>query len=181
MGYFLQDNIVKAEAMALDLRARYPKDDNVLETLTQIYLGTGRLTNALASIEEQLALDPQNARALLNQAAVCIQLKDYARAIPPLDTLLKTQPENSAALMNRAIAHLQGGQLEAAGQDYEALRKLMPEYHAVYYGLGEVAFRRQDNAAAIKHYETYLKYGDSASEEYQGVAKRVRELKSGGR
>lgn len=180
MGYFAQGKTERAEQIALDLRRQHPRDDNVLETLTQIYLGTGRLTNALGTIEEQLAVDPANARALLNKAAVCIQLKDFAGAIPPLNTLITAQPENSAALLNRAIAHLQGGQLEAAAADYETLRKLLPEYHAVYFGLGEIAFRRKDPGAALQHFETYLRYGDSASEEYQSVVQRVRQLKGGG-
>ncbi len=179
MVRFSLGDVAGAESQALALHQRYPKDDNVLETLTQIYLHTSRFTNALASIEEQLQLDPNNARALLNKAAICIQMKDYARAIPPLDTLLAQQPENSAALMNRAIANLQSGKLQEAGRDYEALRKLMPEYYAVYYGLGEVAYRLKDKATALREFEIYLKYGDKTSEEYKEVQNRVRELKGG--
>lgn len=180
MADFTLGRVAEAEARALELRARHPREDNVLEALTQIYLGTGRMTNALSTIDEQLALDPGNARALLNKAAVCIHMKDFKGAIVPLNTLLKAQPENSPALLNRAIAHLQAGQLDAAEQDYEALRRLLPQYHAVYYGLGEVAFRRQDKANALKHYEQYLRYGDQASDEYKAVAERVRQLKAGG-
>lgn len=172
-------DVATAESQALDLHKRYPKDDNVLETLTQIYLHTNRFTNALATVDEQLQLDPNNARALLNKAAICIQLKDYERAIPPLNTLLAQQPENSAALMNRAIANLQSGKLQDAGRDYEALRNLMPQYYAVYYGLGEVAYRQKDKATALREYEMYLKYGDKTSDEYKQVEKRVRELKGG--
>jgi tetratricopeptide (TPR) repeat protein len=171
--------VAAAEAQALELQQQYPQQDIVLEVLTQLYLSTGRYTNALASIDEQLRLDAKNARALLNQAAILIHLKEYTQALAPLDALLKQQPDNQAALMNRAIAYLQGGQLDQAQQDYEALQKLVPEYHAVYYGLGEIAMRKQDAAAALRHYEAYLKYGDRASEEYQAVAAKVQKLKGG--
>ncbi len=179
MVRFGAGDVAGAEAQALNLHQRYPKEDSVLETLTQIYLHTSRFTNALATIENQLQLDANNSRALLNKAAICIQLKDYARAIPPLDTLLARQPDNSAALMNRAIANLQSGKLEAAARDYEALRRLMPEYYAVYYGLGEVAYRLKDKATALREFEVYLKYADKNSEEYKEVQSRVRDLKGG--
>ena len=171
--------VAVAEAQALELKQRHPQEDIVLEMLTQLYLSTGRYTNALASIEEQLRLDARNPRALLNQAAILIHLKEYQKALAPLDTLLQLQPDNQAALMNRAIAHLQAGELDPAERDYEALRKLAPEYHAVYFGLGEIASRRKDSAAALRHYEDYLKYGDRASEEYRAVADKVKLLKGG--
>ncbi len=168
-----------AEAQALKLAETHPKEDLVLETLTQIYLGTGRMTEALGTIEKQLQLEPNNVRALLNKAAIHIHLKDYTGAIAPLNTLLGQQPENTPALMNRAIANLQSGQLDAAARDYESLRKLMPEYHAVYFGLGEIAFRKKDNAAALESYEDYLKFGKKGSDEYKSIEARVQQLRSG--
>jgi tetratricopeptide (TPR) repeat protein len=174
-----QGDAAAAEAIALKLREEHPQEDLVLETLTQVYMGSSRLPEALASIEQQLQVDPHNSRALLNQAAIHIHLKHFTNAIPPLNTLLGQQPDNQAALMNRAIAYLQSDQLEAASRDYQALLTLMPRYHAVYYGLGEIAYRRHDTAAALRHYEDYLKYGDQGSEEYKAVAARVAELKRG--
>jgi tetratricopeptide (TPR) repeat protein len=179
MARFGLGDVEGAEKQALALLVKHPKNDNVLETLAQIYLHTGRFTNALATIDRQLQLDPANLRALLNKAAICIQIKDYTGAIPPLDVLLAKQPDNAPARMNRAIANLQSGKLDAAGQDYEILLKLMPEYFAVYYGLGEVALRKNDRAGALRHFENYLKYGDQGSEEYKSVADKVRQLKGG--
>lgn len=180
MCRFVSGDVAGAEAQALALRARHPKSDSVLEALTQIYLGTDRITNALESIEAQIALDPANARALLNKAALCIQIKQFERALPPLDALLKLNPENTAALLNRAIAYLQAGRLDEAARDYETLLKLVPQSFAVHFGLGEIASRKQDKAAALRHFEQYLRYGDPQSTEYKNVAERVRQLKSGG-
>jgi len=179
MTRFSLGDLPGAEALALELEARHPKEDLVLETLTQIHLGAGRLNDALASIERQLQLDPNNLRALLNKAAIAMHLKNYVGAIVPLNTLLGQQPDNQAALMNRAIAYLQSDQLDAAARDYETLRKLLPRYHAVYFGLGEIAFRRQETAAALRYYQEYLKYGKQSTEEYKTVATRVEQLQRG--
>jgi len=79
---------------------------------------------------------------------------------------------------NRAIAHLQSGQLDAAQRDYEALQKLAPNVYQVFYGLGEIAFRRKDVPAAIKQYEAYLKYAPPDTDEAKQIAERFKQLKA---
>lgn len=180
MGRFAGGDVEGAEARLHALRAEYPRQPNILEALNQIYQATGRLTNAMEMLQAQLALDPDNPRTLLNQAALWIQLQQYDRALPPLHTLLQKNPRDTAALLNRAIAYLQSGRLDEAQRDYEALRVLLPRSYAVYYGLGEIAWRKQDHAAALRHFQTYLRYGIPDSAEYKTVAERVRQLKAGG-
>ena len=96
------------------------------------------------------------------------------------------EPGNLAALRNRAIANLQNNRLPAALKDYETLRKHMPRTHAVYYGLGEIAYRRKETQAAVKNYELYLKYAPAEGspeqkEEKQLVTNRLKELKAAAR
>ncbi len=169
-----------ALSLALQMKQKFPRDDNVLETLTQVYFARKEPTNALASIDQQIEINPSNERALLNKAAVSIHLKAYAAAIPPLDRLLTLRPDNSAALMNRAIACLQLGRLDDAERDYEALRKQLPKYHAVYYGLAEIALRRNQKPVAMARYADYLKYGDPASQEFKEVEQKLKDLKGSG-
>jgi tetratricopeptide (TPR) repeat protein len=90
---------------------------------------------------------------------------------------LTLQPENTAALLDRAIAQLQSGKLEKAQRDYELLRKQFPKYFAVYYGLGEIAYRQGKRAEALEHYEAYLKHGKAGTAEYKAIEQRVQELR----
>jgi tetratricopeptide (TPR) repeat protein len=166
--------------MALELQRLFPREESVLETLVQMYMRSGRLTNALLTIDQQLQLNPSNQFALLNKAYLSIQAKAFDQAIPPLDKLLQMQPDLSAALMNRAIAYLQMGNLDHAQRDYEAVHKQWPTNYAVYYGLAEIASRRKDNAEAFANYQQYLKYGLTNSAEYKQVADRVKQLKAAG-
>jgi len=160
---------------------QYPQDETVPETISQVYLLMGEFTNALAAIDQQLKLNPKNIRALLNQGALCIKLKEYARAIPPLNRVLELEPGHRAALMNRSIANLQGGKLDAAEHDYQALREQLPKFHAAYYGLGEIAFRRKQNREAIAFYERFLEYAPPDTAEIKQVKERLATLKSGSR
>ncbi len=169
-----------AEKQALALRDQFPTNAVALETVTQVYLNTGRLQEAEHSAEQELALNPENQRALLNLGALRIALKDYAGAIAPMDKLLTLAPRMPAALLNRAIACLQTGHLDAAERDYNDLTLLLPDNPAVYFGLGDIAFQRKDASAALRNYRQYLQLAPSNSSEFKGVLQRVKELESGG-
>jgi tetratricopeptide (TPR) repeat protein len=213
MAHYNKGEQEAAEKLLVEARRQFPLDETLLDVLAQMYLTADRLTNALAAVEEQLKLKPDNLDALLNKAYLCmrleayepasaavaavllkepnniralldkgaisIQTKAFKDAVPPLDQALKLQPENRIALMNRAIAQLQSDQLDGAKRDYEALQKVVPTQHQVYYGLGEIAFRRKDVPAAIRNYETYLKYAPSnTGGEAAQIAERLRQLKT---
>src|SRR5439155_22617445 len=134
--------------------------DNAVALMSKAYICMELETydQAGAAIAAVIKSDPENVQALLDKGAICIQTKAYKDAVAPLNQVLKLQPSNPVTLMNRAIANLQNDQLDAAQRDYETLQKLLPGIHRVYYGLGEIAFRRKDVPAAIKHYDAYLKH-----------------------
>lgn len=180
MTRFGLGDVSGAEKQALETHSQYPQDESSLESLTQIYFLTARITNALATVEKQLRINPDSPRALLNMAAFNIQLGQFDKAIAPLDKLLQSQPNNAPGRLNRAIAHLQTDNLDLAQRDYETLLDLMPESPAVYFGLGETAFRRKDSTRALAHFETYLKYADPTTEEYKRILQRVKDLRKPG-
>jgi tetratricopeptide (TPR) repeat protein len=175
---FAQTNFTEAEQVLEKARAQFPTDAMIPETLFQLNLMTGRFTNALAAIEMQLQLDPNNVKTLLNKGALCIQLKAYEQAIPPLTQVLQREPKNDAALMNRAIAELQANKLDDAEKDYQQLLAIAPTMHAAYYGLGEIADRRKQVQKTISNFELFLKYAPKETMEIQAVQERLRTLKA---
>ena len=212
MAHLRKGDVETSEKLLLGACRQDPQNETLFGTLIQVYVMANRLTNAMAALDDRLALkpddvlvllnkayvcmkleayeqanaavaavlrkDPNNVQALLDRGAICIQTKSFKDALAPLDLVLKLQPNNQVALMNRAIANLQSGQLEAAQRDYEALQKLTPNVYRVLFGLGEIAFRRKDFPAAIKHYESYLKFADPDTEEAKQIAERLKQLKT---
>ncbi len=172
-GVAADPQFMLAEKILLAAEAKYPGDENLLSTLTQIYLLSHHLTNALATLDKQLSIGPDNVRALLNQGAIYIELKDYDKAIVPLNRVLKLQPENRAALMNRAISYLQSRKFSEAERDYAELAKAMPGMHSIYFGLAEIAAERHDRATAIKNYELYMQYAPPDQVVIDFAAKKV--------
>ena len=180
-AYFQKTNFTLAEKLLLDARKNIPNDAAVLQTLSEIYLVSGRYTNALSVVEAQLRLDPKNLRALLNLGGTLIQLQRFEQALDPLEAALKLEPENLAALLNRALTRLNLNQLDHAQRDYETLRKLLPpaESYKAWFGLGRVAHQRKQIPEAIRCYEEGLRFALPDSPDAKSARNRLQEFQSG--
>lgn len=181
-AYYWKTNLDQAERLLLDGLKTYPQENSILETLARIYLRSRRFTNALETVEKQLQLAPDTVDALLNKGAIYVELQDYKQAIPPLNRVLELQPDYTAARFNRAIANLKSGQLDTAQKDYEALKKVLsqsPQAHAIYYGLGEIAYQKKDTRSAILNYKEFLKRAPEGTIEIKQVSERLKQLESG--
>jgi tetratricopeptide (TPR) repeat protein len=157
-----------------------PASETVMATATQAYLNHRMFTNAIEILNLLLKITPDDPYALVNKGFCCLQIRDYAQAIPPLTHALELNANNVSALFNRAIAYLRSGQLDEAQKDYETLQKTYPNAPQIYYGLGDLSYRRKDTNAAIRNYQLYLANAATNTEEAAFVVGRITELKSGG-
>ncbi|MBI3853636.1 MAG: tetratricopeptide repeat protein [Verrucomicrobia bacterium] len=176
---FASTNSQAADDILQAALTKYPQDKNLLAAVAQVQMAFGHHAEAMTTVEKLLSLAPDDPQALLSKGALCIQLKTFKEAVAPLTRLLELQPDNNAALLNRAIANLQIDELDAAQSDYEKLRTAFPSAFQVYYGLGEIAFRKKDWQNAIKNYELYLKHAPPNTEERRSISARLKELKDG--
>jgi tetratricopeptide (TPR) repeat protein len=191
------------ELLALEARAQYalreprraehiletaleqsPNDEYLLNIAARIYSQNGQYSNALAIINQHLTIAPNNPTLLLNKGVLCIQINDFKEAIQPLTRAMALQTNNYQAQFSRAIAYLRNDQLDAAQKDYQYLQGVFPKKYQVYYGLGEIAYRRKDTNAAIRYYESYLTNAvpsrtnaAPSPKEIEFVANRIAELK----
>lgn len=170
-----QDHAVRLLEIAASER---PGDPILLASITATYCEFGRYTNALALLNLQLKSAPDDIALLANKGFVSIHLKNYDEAIRNLSRVLALDTNNFAGLLNRAIAYLRSDQLDAARKDYETLQRLRPDAFQIYFGLAEIALRRQDTNMAILHYENYLTNAVPEAEETRQVIQRLKALKS---
>jgi tetratricopeptide (TPR) repeat protein len=189
---YARDNFPGAEKILQRTVERFPEHGASYSALSQLYIiyanklraqtnlvaAGAQLTNALHVIESQLKAQPANPAAHFQRGTLLISLNDYETAATAFTKVLELQKDNSTALLNRAIVRLHSNRLDDAERDYqELLRQLTPNYR-VYYGLGEIAYRRKNWRAAAAHYKDYLRYAqDSAGEEISFVRARLAELK----
>jgi len=161
-------------------RVLQPGNINVCLRVSQSYLRIRDYSNALAAAEQVLQTAPDNPDGIFLKSVSLIQLQKYELAIPPLNRLLALQTNHYAAQLNRAIAYLKVGNLNASREDYEDVARVAPKAYQVYYGLGEIAYRQKDTAAAIKNYQLYLTNAPPQNpDEVKFVSDRLKELKSG--
>ena len=176
-AYLATNNWEMASKIFEQAERTYPNNAELFGMIANVYAGFGDYTNALAATKKQLAIVPDHPQALLNLSAYYIELKDFDRAISALGRLIARQPESPLPIHNRAIAYLRKGDLDAARQDYESLERMLPPTHSVYYGLGEIAYQKNQIDIAIKNYTAYLKYAPPGTHEAQLVSDRLQELK----
>ena len=102
-AHLAQNDVKGAEAAVEATMRQYPGDENLLATATQVYMKYGCYSNALLTIDQQLALSPTNLNTLVNKGYACIQVGAFEQAIPPLTQVLAVRTNNYSALLNRAI------------------------------------------------------------------------------
>ncbi len=169
----------EAEAAFGNALRKFPNDLPLLDSLTEIYLLSGRFTNALATTELELKAAPDYPRALVNKGGLLIQLKQFEAALEPLNKLIELQPTHPGARVNRAMALMNLNRLDDAEKDYRKLIELTPGAHGGHFGLGEIAWRRKQMGDARKHYEAGLKLAPANAAETKIIRQRLQELQAG--
>jgi tetratricopeptide (TPR) repeat protein len=173
-----------AETVVRNTLNRYPGDEDLLATAATAYMNFGCYSNAVGILDEHLKITPDNAFLLAHKGFACLQLNAFFQAIPPLTRVLTLETNSTSdlyysALLNRAIAYLKSEQYDDARRDYEALQKAFPTSHKIYFGLGEIAFRRHETNEAIRNYQLYLANTRTNTTEASNVVARLTELKRG--
>ena len=169
----------EAEQAFVDALKKFPADLPLMDSLTEIYLLSGRFTNALAVTEAQLKVAPTSPRALVNKGGILIQLKQFEAALAPLSKLIELQPRHPGAHLNRAMALMNLNRLDDAAKDYDKLIELAPATHNGHFGLGEIAWQRKQTSDVKKHYEAGLKLAPPDAPETKIAQQRLKELGGG--
>lgn len=153
-----------------------PNNTNLVTAALQLFMKAKLFTNSLSLIDRQLMLRPDDVNLLVNKGFVLLRMTNQAPAVDVLTRALELQSDNSPARVNRAIANLQLDNLDAAQHDYETLLLQFPNAHPIYYGLGEIAFRRSNTNQAIYNYRLYLSNAPPNTLEAQTVRERLETL-----
>jgi tetratricopeptide (TPR) repeat protein len=179
-AYVAKGDMPKAEQILRDAQARYPSLAGPFSTLVDIFIATGRGTNAMTVIEQQLRVQPKDVNALINYGVLLYQQGQITNAIAYFDRALAIEPNSKVALMNRAMSHLITGKLDQAEADYIMLERNLPSRsHLIVYGLQEVSWRRKDRKNCLRYLEEYLEIAPKGTPEYQFLEERSKRLKDG--
>jgi tetratricopeptide (TPR) repeat protein len=179
-AWFVLTNRPKAQGILYALLATHPGEAYVSDRALGIFTAYQSYSDALRIVDRQLQIAPNDPVALANKGKLYVLTGDFSNAIPVL-TLSLSLTNTYAARLNRALAYLRTARVDAAEADYRELLQAFPAAYRAYYGLGEVAWQRQDTKAAIRYYEQYLSKAEANTEEARSVAARLQSLRQGKR
>lgn len=180
-AHLANSDLKSAEGVVQAALEKHPGDIDLLDAATRVFMNYQCYSNALVTIDQQLKVSTNDLIALVNKGYACIRLGAYEQAIPPLTRVLNMDTNNYAARLNLAISNLRCDKLDAAQHHYEVLQKAFPAAYQVYYGLGEIAWRKKDTNTANRNYQLYLANAPTNTAEAKVVGARLKELKPGSR
>jgi tetratricopeptide (TPR) repeat protein len=157
--------------------ARHPDDDALRTATTQVYFQRGLFTNALRLIEAKLTTTPDDVTWLFGKGYASIQIGAYADSIKSMTRVLQLQTNNETALFNRALSYLQSEQLDKSRADYAALQATYANNYQIAYGLGEIAWRKKENAEALRNYQIYAANAPTNTLEFSTIRERLAQLR----
>ena len=172
------NDIAGTEASLLAARKADPKNDQVHDALSYLYLATGKPDEATAALDRWEKDVPNSPGSSSRRALVWMYQANYTKALPALNKVLKLSADDDMARMNRAICNLMLTNLSEAKADY----KLLIRKHETYqgrFGLAEIARREANRKDELEHLARYLEIAPKTTKEYTNAVARVAELRSG--
>ncbi|MDA7633347.1 tetratricopeptide repeat protein [bacterium] len=171
------ESFAVAEGLLVAAVTEDPANGVLLETLYQVYLLTSRYAEALILFDQHLEISPDDPKLLQNKALAHMRLGQYGKAIAPLTLVLSKDPANAFARLNRAISYYREGDDENAKLDYQLVAETLPNHPAIHFGLGRIAERLGDKAAAMLHFAQYLEHAPKETDEYREIGESLSTLK----
>lgn len=176
-AYLAKNDDATAQHIVATNLAASPNDFNLISAACKAFADNGRYTNALELTERLIKLEPDNVACWINRGCFLMEKPDMEQAIASFSHVLTLETNNYRAILYRAIAQLRAGKYEDAVKDYETVQRQYPKEFTVDFGLGEIAYRRQETNTAIRYYESYLKNAPQNTPEAKAVTARLNELK----
>ncbi|MDB6040935.1 MAG: Tetratricopeptide 2 repeat protein, partial [Verrucomicrobiales bacterium] len=106
-AYFSQTNYAKAEDLLNTALKQFPKQRQLMETLSEMYKASHQPEKAFVMLDQMLADDPDSVALHLQKADLFIAARDYTKANAELDKVLLKDHDNIPALLYRIFIDVQ--------------------------------------------------------------------------
>jgi putative PEP-CTERM system TPR-repeat lipoprotein len=152
----------KALNLALKLQVAHPEDPDLLDLLGKAQLASGDMAAALESYKTLAAALPRSATALMQIAALRLQMNNTAQAENDLQGVLAMQPDFPAAQLALAELYVRKGSFDLALLQSGRMQRLHPKAAAGYHLEGDIQMAKRKPAEALAAYERALALAPSA-------------------
>ena len=147
---------------------RYPEDDLITRKLTNAYLRTGQLDNAIVNYRNQIERDPRNVTAYLNLAGAYRTLERNQEALQTLNNLQAFEADNPTVFIRLADVKIAMGNLNQAENDANRAVGLNPDTYEPYMLLSQIYQIR-----GYSKYEEFITLEEQARTAFGSEADRL--------
>lgn len=154
------------EAMWQDTLRLNPAAFVAHDSLGAVYIGQGRLPEAVAHIQQALEIKPDYAKARYNLGCANAKQGRLADAIAQYQQALKLDAGMVEARNNLGEAELRQGKLPEAVAAFRAAIALEPGYAEAHNNLGIALIRQGDGGGAVEQFQTAVKINPDYDEAY---------------
>ncbi len=130
------------------------------------HLERGELDRAITEFTESVKLNPSNADAFRERAALALRKSDAKGAVADFTEAIKLQPQMAAAHLGRGQAHLKLGKLEQAVGDFTEATRLTPWDWQPWYRRGLAHAARKQHEQAIADFSEALRVAPEQTQVY---------------
>lgn len=176
MAFYAKKDLPKAEAMLLDAKREHPTASGIIRALSNLYIVSDQLTNAITSLKAQLALNPDDTHALQNLGAIQLRVNEPTKALEPFDHMVKLLPDNAAARINRALCFMALDRLNEASRDLKRAQNLQPANSQPPLLLAKIAIAQNDREAAGENLRAYLRLAPPGAAEVKSAMEELQKL-----
>jgi len=175
-SWLAQTNTANAREVLQNLLANNPDDPRTQNTVAQAYYSLGDYSNALEVINRQLDAKPDDLAVMVNQATLQLKMGNSTQAIATLDHVI-SQTNTPQLRLIRNVARIEAGQLQAAEADYLEMQKTEINQTPIWFGLAEIAMRRNDTNRAVELLERCTELLPADSPQYRVLTNRISQMK----
>ena len=126
----------------------------------------GREDEALADLEQALALKPDYAEAYNDRGAIRERRGRHLEALADFERATEARPSFAVAYFNKGRAHTALGDTPAALEDYDRALELDPGFAAAYNNRASLYFAAGDFARALDDFERAVRF-EPTNEAYE--------------
>ncbi len=133
-----------------------PNYELAVQNMTRIYQFQKRPADAQRSMEELVALAPQNSNLRMGLAMTMVAQGDVSRAVEQLQTAIRLKPDNTEALNNLGAVYMRMGRDHDALNQFEQCRKLAPDFDRPYINIALIYKNSGEPGKASQILEAFL-------------------------
>ncbi len=124
-------------------------------------LETKEYEPALAAFKNAIAKNAAYTDALYEAGWCCNELGKYSEAVGYLEKAAKLSPLTAKIFFELAYSDENAEKENDAIVNYKTALELYPEYYSAAQNLGDIYYKKEEYAAAVKYYKLYLQSSDA--------------------